>query len=171
MDAVLRKKIFTTVMLFALSVGFGIFGFMIIRNERITSGLDYEDTIKKECIYVGYDTHRAYKTGTSYYINVEGEKPFLIDKIASVKINDAALESLNAGDPVTLYVIEEKTDDTDYTVAEMRSGDTVVLSLEDYNAKHGSNSTLGIVIVSVVCAFVFIGGIFSLKSCFVKNKE
>ena len=117
--------------------------------------LTYEDTIPKTYAFHEYKIHTGKNAKCLIYVEEE-EKPLKIFSIFLSSVNRETLMRISDGDTVTCYVTDIKSEDYAYELVEAKSHKGNILTLDEYNAEHRSNQTVG----------CWLGGFFSLFSLF-----
>ena len=115
-------------------------------NQYNAPELEYEDVQLKNYTY---EKHEFLGRRWNYcYIYVEElEKPLKIQNIPIGEVNRDNLNSLREGDTIYCYVINSKDTKVSYEIVEIGSKDKMILSLDDYNSKHKSNSGLSFIVI------------------------
>ena len=102
----------------------------------------------------------AYRGATDLDIYFEEyTEPFEISNITGKRLDKQSLYRLTGHEILEVYYNEKVSDDDAHSICEMKSEDTVFLSLSDYKAVNQNNQVIG-----MICSVAFF---FSALGCLV----
>ena len=133
-----------------------------------SSKTQYDDLIYKEFTVEKINEDKDPEMGSTWYIEVLEESKILkINNLFDKANVRNGLNSLSKGEKIYCYLIE---DTTIYNVVEIRTDNTTILSLKQYNNIYYYNGLIGIVVMPIMFTICFICGVKYLIVYF-KNKE
>ena len=104
--------------------------------------------VYEECTFVKYERNKTYQSSAVYYVYVkEYFDPLEIDNIVSSSASEAGLLSLENGDKIKVSIRKTENGNDLYY---MSSGQTSVLTYENYLAEHRGNMTVGYIILPIL---------------------
>lgn len=130
----------------------------------------YEDLTHKTYTFENYEEpgHR----GSYYEVYVlEEDKPLMIDNIVQKEIKDSLLWGLESGEVIECYLTKSSKSSYAYEIVEIKCGNEVILSLDDYVSKHQKNAIVGIVIIPIIAMMIIIVGVVFLILPKIKEKK
>lgn len=102
--------------------------------------------VYEECTFVKYEQRKS-RAGKTYYVSVkEYFDPLKIDNIVSSSASEERLKSLENGDKIKVSIRKTENGNDLYY---MSSGQTSILTYEDYLAEHSGNTNVGYIILPI----------------------
>jgi len=125
-------RVFITIVLLIITIFVSVVGITGVNNAE-NCALNYDELIYKE--YKVRNITIDYNQNTALILHVEEEDlPLYISEVCYEVINDAALTNLGVGDTITCYVLHATMKSYSYEIAEIKSENRTILSLDNYNS-------------------------------------
>ena len=155
------------VLFIALSIAFTV-GCCFLLAGCIRSysdfGVGYEELQYQVLTFEGCENVDGERGSISYAIYFrEYSKPFAISLITQKEVNKSALYRLEKNDRVSVYFRKDSTEKYDFSICELKSGETTILSLHDYQEANQGNQRTGMIVCSIMIALGLILSIISVR--------
>lgn len=123
--------------------------------------VEYNELAYRQLTFKEYEKVRIGR-GSVYEIYFkEYDEPFVIDDITKNGLDKEALEELEKNQVIEIYYCESSSRNYEYSICEMKSKSTVLLSLSDYIEINQRNQIVGMIICPIMIACcLFLGIIF-----------
>jgi hypothetical protein len=136
------------IMVLVISLVFVILMGVALGHSLLSEYAEPDDLIYEECTFINAKLIRQYRDSRYYEIYVEEyEEPLKIYSIALKAVDRSKLDSINAGEKITVS-LEEGRDN--YSVLAMFHDNEAILSYDEYLRAHQKNDTLGIIVLPLM---------------------
>ena len=160
-----KHHLLTSILFFAFSLIF-IFLFITSLNYYNASQTTYDDLMYGEFTVKSIREVTDPEMGNMYYIDVvEDERNIKVNNLLTNKKVIEGILSLKSDDMIYCYFINNSSY---YEIVELRTENSTILSLDDYNKIYNHQGTIGIVISPIM--FVIMFGI-AVKALWHMRKE
>lgn len=152
-----RKYLILLTILAVTFTGFCCFLLVQCIQNYLSADIGNEDLTYEKLTFDRYEVVIKRRRVVARYIYFEEyEKPFDLPTVVMAKVDEEALENLKAHDTVSVCYTSHFAPEYDYSICQMESKKTTILSLSDYTAAIKRNQFVGI----IVCSVMIVLGIF-----------
>ncbi len=152
------------IVLTILVTGFFTFLFAncIINYQKFD--VEYNELAYRQLTFKEYEKIKKGRGGDFYEIYFkEYEKPFVIDNITKNGLDKEALEKLEKNQVIEIYYCESSSINYEYSICEMKSKSTVLLSLSDCIEVNQTNQMAGMIVCPIMIACCLFLGIIIFR--------
>ena len=161
-----KHQLLTSILFFAFSLIF-IFLFIISINDYNASKTTYDDLMYGEFTVKSIREVTDSDMGNTYYIDVvEDERNIKVNNLLTNKKVIEGILSLKSDDMIYCYFVNSSSY---YEIVELKTENSTILSLDDYNKIYNYQGTIGIVISPI--AFVIMFGIAVKPLWYIRKKR
>ena len=162
----IKHQLLISILFFAVSLIF-IFLFIISLNYYNASQTTYDDLMYGEFTVKSIREVTDPDMGNMYYIDVvEDERNIKVNNLLTNKRVSDGILSLKSDDMIYCYFINSSSY---YEIVELKTENSTILSLDDYNKIYNHQGTIGIVISPIM--FVIMFGIAVKALWYIRKKR